>query len=153
MSAKHTPGPWVFRRRRDGVREVAGPDYNLARVHGPLTVGDETGVGYSGADANARLIAAAPELLEAAQTLLGCIMDEHGTIPSYSPLGRLLNHDDDRVSDAAADAVREGGSADLLPVHPEYDPENWDAIQKLRAAIAKAVNTEGPGRWGNPSDR
>lgn len=59
--SKHTPGPWKF---DDESKSVLGPEYDnygrrhkVCRVHANLAV----------SDANAILIAAAPELLEAAQ--------------------------------------------------------------------------------------
>lgn len=34
--------------------------------------------------------------------------------------------------------MEEAGGADLLPVHPEHDPENYEAVQEARRAIAEA---------------
>ena len=61
MSAKHTPGPWEIERGYGTIIKSIGP-----------CVPDE----YAGSawlkvsEANARLIAAAPELLEALQVML-----------------------------------------------------------------------------------
>ena len=74
--AKHTEGPWTSHELEDGRFSV---------VHwGPLAyVGaDEPGV----AEANARLMAAAPDLLEALDGMVQCIDAFHDTsrpIPSY----------------------------------------------------------------------
>lgn len=65
MSAQHTPGPWVVA----GPDAASGPGYVMTRggtyVAKPL-------INY---DANARLIAAAPELLEALEGLLSFAED------------------------------------------------------------------------------
>lgn len=70
MNTKHTPGPWVvddlgdehFLRtnHRWGIGAESSPAYRVAKVEG---MGGES-------EATARLIAAAPELLEACKTLL-----------------------------------------------------------------------------------
>lgn len=64
---KHTPGPWEIERYSDGliqivgdVRIVSDDEENVTTVVEAVARGDE---------ANARLIAAAPELLEALQNL------------------------------------------------------------------------------------
>ncbi|WP_241356379.1 hypothetical protein [Pseudomonas aeruginosa] len=61
--SKHTPGPWEIERYSDGliqivgdVRIVSDDEENVTTVVEAVARGDE---------ANARLIAAAPELLEA----------------------------------------------------------------------------------------
>ncbi len=61
---KHTPGPWAS----EGFEQVAGNDV----FYGGLIVGDdgETVVAQCVMTHNARLIAAAPELLEFAQWVL-----------------------------------------------------------------------------------
>jgi len=63
----HTPGPWKARIRRQGSH-VTGPDgFSVAHV---------------GTDANARLIAAAPDLLEACR--LACLVMAKGNGLSYA---------------------------------------------------------------------
>lgn len=70
MSTKHTPGPWELRRDdMGGISPLifpAGQNYPVASV-----------TGYHANDGqrlpNAQLIAAAPELLEAAQAAWNCI--------------------------------------------------------------------------------
>lgn len=69
MSAKHTPGPWRATLVNDtgwavGPNTADGPDY-VADVH-MLT----TGRSDEDSAANARLIAAAPELLDALRALV-----------------------------------------------------------------------------------
>ncbi|MDI3856369.1 hypothetical protein QK383_10405 [Pseudomonas aeruginosa] len=65
---KHTPGPWEIERYSDGliqivgnIRAVSEHEEHVTNVVEAVTMGDE---------ANARLIAAAPELLEALQVCI-----------------------------------------------------------------------------------
>jgi len=63
MSAAHTPGPWKYSPPDDQVVDLFTPEYFFiegpgADVHGHMTLAD------------ARLIAAAPDLLAACQSLL-----------------------------------------------------------------------------------
>lgn len=65
QQARHTPGPWTFDDNM-GCRDIRGADGKpIASTHG-LANDDED-------QANARLIAAAPELLAALKTALKCI--------------------------------------------------------------------------------
>ncbi len=68
--SKHTPGPWEIERYSDGliqivgdVRIVSDDEENVTTVVEAVSRGDE---------ANARLIAAAPELLDALVALVEC---------------------------------------------------------------------------------
>lgn len=66
MSAAHTPGPWVA-----GLNDVpyAGLDFECWTVDGPDGGICTVDSSVDEREANARLIAAAPELLEALQEL------------------------------------------------------------------------------------
>lgn len=67
MSARYTPGPWVT---ADGYGPIEGGTA-VQSTHDSNLICSCTGYyGRDGAQANARLIAAAPELLEALQMLL-----------------------------------------------------------------------------------
>ena len=92
MSAKHTPGPWfsdehgnVWRRDPDDLYEngggVAG-DKPVATAHKGW-FGDGF-TGYPVTD-NARLIAAAPELLEACRQIMRWfeVEDDHSQMPEF----------------------------------------------------------------------
>jgi hypothetical protein len=63
---KHTPGPWRVGKRAK-MRIVAGDDDTVASTGGDPTMP---------AEANARLIAAAPDMYEA----LGALLELHGGI-------------------------------------------------------------------------
>lgn len=63
MSAKHTPGPWVFDTSNDGESVKAS--------NGNYIIEDVYHADYvSGSTADRRLIAAAPDLLEALEKAL-----------------------------------------------------------------------------------
>lgn len=68
MSAKHTPGPWHLRYngKHDGDRSVVGRSRDICAMDGGPSDDMET-------LANARLIAAAPELLEACKAGLAML--------------------------------------------------------------------------------
>ena len=60
MEKKHTPGPWEVRKTASGNPFIYAGQLNVAGV-----AMVRAGVDSATAEANARLIAAAPELLEA----------------------------------------------------------------------------------------
>ena len=73
VMGKHTPGPWLAASKASSIvgRPVVGPNGEaIANVHEmmarPEGIDDKKWASYKAAcDANARLIAAAPDLLEA----------------------------------------------------------------------------------------
>ncbi len=85
MKAKHTPGPWYALRgqRNISIRHKTGdrllPMVNVASVRGQFP----TDCPYGSSEANARLIAAAPELLDALIALLN-------VAPSKAPGAGLI---------------------------------------------------------------
>ena len=80
MKAKHTPGPWTWHPTalHPAVRSVGTPDAGPRRI---CTVGTMNGNPVD--KATARLIAAAPELLDALIALLG-------VAPSKAPGAGLI---------------------------------------------------------------
>lgn len=61
MSNKHTPGPWKLKKdRRTDCIEILGDGWGLANLSPLLRAG-----GVTENEANARLFAAAPDMLEA----------------------------------------------------------------------------------------
>ena len=87
-NAKHTPGPWLAKHRQ-GADEMYRTEV-YSEQHGGIATCDWTpkncgnGVTSTYREANARLIASAPELLEALQKMLD--VWEHGGIATY-PIG------------------------------------------------------------------
>ncbi len=65
MSTKHTPGPW--RVNAGNETEIMAARFNVARAH----CGGAYGIKLPEAESNARLIAAAPDLLACAELLDG----------------------------------------------------------------------------------
>lgn len=74
MSTKHTPGPWVARQEFKNRWRIEampnGPDFVPLSVGLACTTVLEAGVDDSSTEANARLIAAAPDLLSALRDLV-----------------------------------------------------------------------------------
>lgn len=76
MSAQHTPGPWLIEAQNSHTGAIA-------TVHNTTDVWVEiwsenwivTGMGPEEQSANARLIAAAPDLLEALRMVMACAGD------------------------------------------------------------------------------
>ena len=66
MTAQHTPGPWHF---DGGYLTAGGPEHPEI-----ITVVDEY---FSLSEANARLLAAAPDLLAALDNLVSFMTDDH----------------------------------------------------------------------------
>ena len=74
METKHTPGPWkVFRTN-------AGELDSITTMNGLRVAGTVTFYGNNQGEANARLIAAAPELLEAAVACVNHVRGYHDTL-------------------------------------------------------------------------
>jgi hypothetical protein len=79
MKTKHTPGEWIFNKYTPcdfGVHSIEGRGNDIALVRGT----DEE------AEANAKLIAAAPVMLEALQKAIEVIerlSDEYSTIANH----------------------------------------------------------------------
>ena len=75
--SKHTPGPWEIEEHyHSGYRWISGPKHSqLAQVVWCMSYEDRS----PECEANAHLIAAAPELLEALENLLKVHEGEGGT--------------------------------------------------------------------------
>jgi hypothetical protein len=95
--ADHTPGPWTIEESNVGY----GPCYYIEGGDGSYVIHGE-GTAWSESDkANARLIAAAPELLEALKVAADALGSEEGMAAAY----RLA-----REAIAKAEGQRQGGS-------------------------------------------
>lgn len=109
MSA-HTPGPWMF------LASVVPGQFVICNEHGPrVDVALTYGFEHTPREANARLIAAAPELLEALQAL-------DADWSSFWPLGPDIPASGDRIASIA--------------------PETAEIWRTVRAAIAKATGAQ-----------
>ena len=103
---KHTPGPW--RTKREGFSTV----YVEARIDGGLiqevAACGPTDAGLEQQEANARLIAAAPELLEAAKLVLEWYEaeDNHSGTDFYQRM-QMCRDSEDAVRAAIAKATGE----------------------------------------------
>jgi hypothetical protein len=110
--AEHTPGPWTIDRPTMGFSQITGPNgeliFGLAAGSASEKQPDEV------CDANARLIKAAPDLLEAARHgLRQCelLIDEFYFKPdSMAYRGIMASLDPIRAAIAKAEASRQEGS-------------------------------------------
>lgn len=81
MKTKHTPGPWVV--------GTNGPNDHFIRDAGLSMIVDKINFPMSQSTANARLIAAAPELLEALEAVLS-LYKSTGMSPEEHEVNRLV---------------------------------------------------------------
>ena len=75
MSAKHTPGPWLTDRRNAHTGQIATIHHCLNNDWVEIWTDKwaETGLGEGEQEANARLIAAAPDMLAAIEWSIACL--------------------------------------------------------------------------------
>jgi hypothetical protein len=109
MAAKHTPGPWTVQPYGDGDSLVIHSDGNT-RVCFMATPGDSPRA-FPKIEANARLIAAAPDLLDVAWSV--------GFLVSVIKSGEPYTADVRRVAERATDAI---AKATARPPHPPQSP-------------------------------
>jgi len=76
MTTQHTPGPWNY----SGPCEITGR-YSIFH-NGPLAYCADTTAKPGDGEANARLIAAAPDLLELARQIVLAAEQNEGSIPA-----------------------------------------------------------------------
>lgn len=110
---QHTPGPWEISDHRLKTPIGAGPKHIAMVAYFDCGAGDPRSISPSEHNANARLIAAAPELLEALEEAL-----------------RKMGEDEEQIEGEW------GHSRTLQQMEAEGDLS--EAIVKARAAIAKA---------------
>lgn len=77
---KHTPGPWIATTNRYPDGQYNGRPYVYSSKHGHIAEAFMVEAG----EANARLIAAAPELLQALRYMVetACPESERGSLPN-----------------------------------------------------------------------
>lgn len=128
MSAQHTPGPWVA--KLEEAYYVTGPDLGrvamMTHLKGPHGLSGRRSGEESAA--NARLISAAPDLLEALEKWLG---------PSDDPNAGWRGSGGDHEVYACEYCNAKHGDCTQIP-HSDTCP-----IPRARAAIAKATGQKG----------
>jgi hypothetical protein len=122
---KFTPGPWWFSEASNGNYDIGQGDYALA-----TTVPMWNGLGYSerqeGQDvANARLIAAAPELLAACEALIASKCS--GCAGEGTRYGDVMDNDGIETLQETTCGTCGGSGVDIE-----------DTLLLVRVAIAKA---------------
>lgn len=90
METKHTPGPWCL----DDDGFVYGEGFIVSDPHSSPDIDPDE------REANARLIAAAPELLAALQWFCACMHDD-----SVDDMGKFINEMESRARAAIAKAT------------------------------------------------
>ena len=130
MSAKHTPGPWTVTKGRKGHGEEWGGYWQIDAEYDAVACNQFCYAGARNAEvseANARLIAAAPELAEALQAIDG------GAPAKEPPAGPTVGFppSNDPEADDGSDLLREAFDEGLRR-------GMWEAAKAARAALAKA---------------
>lgn len=92
METKHTPGPWEYERRGWEGQYIWGNDDRIPGPDKRRFIADVS-LAYDGAEANARLIAAAPELLEFAQLVLRGIESGHIKAKPFFDMNAIVGED------------------------------------------------------------
>lgn len=82
QTAAHTPGPWVWAKNHRGLYALDSDVLAYADYEGMWVPFGSTG------EANARLIAAAPDLLEALKDCLGRFIEAFPAASEYEPIKR-----------------------------------------------------------------
>lgn len=81
MAGKHTPGPWYATPQGSRGFEIGEVEIGMVIADGP---------GDPEAEANARLIAAAPDLFEAAKALEKCRRDKGWIGPALDQIAAAI---------------------------------------------------------------
>lgn len=84
MPDAHTPGPWTVSQPWSGFSSIKGPEGQL--IFGLAAGGADEARPADECEANARLIAAAPDLLEALKAVSDMLMARPDVIKALSPL-------------------------------------------------------------------
>ena len=121
MSTEPTPGPWLVHDAQDFNQglSVRSKDGRVAFVALPCDQSSKRVVYYERDEANARLIAAAPDLLEALQLareyIIGNLEDMRAAFRGYEEVGEIpsIEHDLAAVDAALARALAVKANAAL----------------------------------------
>lgn len=104
--SKHTPGPWVLSYDQGSTRDIVSEKEQLT-----ICMVRRSWVSPDAYQANAQLIAAAPELLEAAKLVLAWYdaEDDHSQEPDFYKRIEMCRASESAIRSAIAKA--EGGAA------------------------------------------
>lgn len=104
METKHSPGPWVFQNHGSLILDARKGSSQCTVAHVSISTYMDEG------RYNARLIAAAPELLEALIAVLG-IVEESSGVYGFHLNGALAEWDEfaDEINSACAAIVKATG--------------------------------------------
>mgnify|MGYP001558852063 FL=1 len=106
MSTKHTPGPWKYQKPRGHQHAIDRKYEVVAPINGggeSVIVGEHTGVDCLN-EANARLIAAAPDLLAALQAIEDSLQTSDGAFDWINSKETVAAFADARAAIAKAKA-------------------------------------------------
>ena len=132
----HTPGPWEAQIEKDTRLKIVGPE-------GWLGVAQAFGDDFKEAQANARLIAAAPELLEACQiavVLLRRYIEDHILGDALPP----EEHPEFPISQKYLKVVNAIAKATEFPpeIQPPYQDDTFES-EMLDGELESALSMEG----------
>ena len=88
MNATHTPGPWCTGEQGGDYQQVTGCGFIIATVNSWWKVVESAQTKRLRMEADARLIAAAPDLLEALEKLVSDMHDTCGIHPQAGDQAR-----------------------------------------------------------------
>jgi len=138
MIASHTPGPWNMvqedKRIAIGVGLVEGPNgYDVAEVYNddcPREVGE----------ANARLIAAAPDLFDALRALADVFAhDGENSVDRFERLAAMFRKDTGYLAPGKDQPMCGPDQPDGDELRAIYDAWYLAKVSRARDAIAKAL--------------
>ncbi len=133
MNATHTPGPWSLEKNSNGVVIGGGAEQHTSifkvLYKKPEILGDSKTLAWQEFEANAKLIAAAPELLEALNGGL-----EYDPTPLDWVAALLSDYETLRKAATGAGIEQEDPDAEATMLYKVHV-----FINEARAAIAKAT--------------
>lgn len=86
--SEHTRGPWEIDKGRDSI--TIGPAWVAADLYTPNDNVCDVDLRYKNAEANALLLASAPDLLAACRTALEAVREEFGDGPTARTLASAI---------------------------------------------------------------
>ncbi len=101
----HTKEPWTKRKVEENERTGDPEHYIISNQYSNLARVDHGGIEWEEFEANARLIKAAPNMLETLEAIKALINGEYDN-PSLLKMGELLPRADDNILHFAGNAIR-----------------------------------------------